>query len=35
LSRFASAAHYAYCERLRQAFMKPRFAWVVIIAKPL
>src|SRR5215213_8877434 len=32
LTRLASAAHDAYSERLRQAFMKPWFVWVNIIA---
>jgi hypothetical protein len=32
LTRLASAAHDAYSERLRQAFMKPWFVRVNIIA---
>src|SRR5215212_9812161 len=31
LTRLTSATHNAYSERLRQAFMKPWFAWVNII----
>src|SRR5215213_6882563 len=31
LTRLTSATHNAYSEQLRQAFMKPWFAWVNII----